>query len=98
MAYTTEIATEFNYPNLTILKILKDGVLNSWRIIPNEGYVMYDINGVYYDYNPETMEEFQVMHYFTSWDLPLNYNFDNFHWAAKLRSEVDENYIFGGDN
>lgn len=93
--YTTEIATEYNYPNLTILKLLEDGVQYAWRIVPNEGYVIYDVNGEYYETDPETMEEVPVMYYYVSWDLPLRYNFANFHWAAKLRSEVDENYIFG---
>lgn len=93
--YTEEIATEYNYPNLTVYRKLEDGVHYAWRIVPNEGYVMYDVNGVYYEQDPETMEEVQVMYYYTQWNLPLNYNFANFHWAATPRTEVDENYIFG---
>ena len=95
MAYNYEIATEYNYSNLTVLKRLKDGVQTAWRIVPNEGYVMYDVNSEDYEFDPETGEEVQVIYYYTSWDLPLNYNFANFHWAAKPRTEVDENYIFG---
>lgn len=93
--YTKEVATEYNYPNLTVWRTLKDGELSSWEITPNEGYVMYDVNAVYYETDPETMEEVQVMYYYMSWGLPKNYNFANFHWAAKPRTEVDENYIFG---
>lgn len=98
MEFTYVPSTEHVYPNLTVLQILCDGQPDGWRIVPNEGYVMYDVNGEYYETDPETMEEVQVMYYYTSWDLPRNYNFANFHWAAKLRSEVDENYIFGLPN
>lgn len=95
MAYTYEVATEHNYPNLTIWKILNDGIQTAWKITPNEGYVMYDVNATDTELDPDTMEEIPVTYYYTYWSLPLRYNFANFHWAAKLRSEVDENYIFG---
>lgn len=98
MAYTQEIATEHNYPNLTVFRLLNDGVQYGWEIKPNEGYVMYDVNATNTELDPDTMEEIPVTYYYISWSLPLRYNFANFHWAAKPRSEVDENYIFGIPN
>ena len=93
--YTYEIDTTKNYPNLTVYKNLKDGVLNGYRVNSNDGYVMYDTNDEYYEIDEATDEEVPVTYYFTVAQLPKTYNFDNFSWVAVLRSEVDENYIFG---
>lgn len=93
-----EVATEYNYPNLTVYRRFLNGSQSGWTIRANEGYVMYDVNATDTELDPETEEEIPVTYYYTAWNLPLNYNFNNFHWAAKLRTEVDENYIFGLDN
>lgn len=106
--WTREINTNFNFPNIDILNILKDGVLNGYEAIPHEGYVMYDTNdnNVEQAIDPETGEpmfddegnpiEVPVTYYFTLAGFPKTYNFANFSWVAVLRSTVDENYIFGG--
>ena len=108
--YTYEIASEFNFPNITVYNRFRDGELTGWRINANEGYVFYDPNEEFFEpqLDPETglpMEdengdfiEIQVNHYFRVSYLPLRYNFDNFPYIAVLESEVDENYIFGGNN
>lgn len=106
--YTVEVATEFNFPNITVYKKLEDGVHYAWRINPNEGYVMYDTRDENYEpvidpdtglpqTDPETGEmiEVPVTYYYTVASLPLQYDFANFPWVAVLRSSVDENYIFG---
>lgn len=94
--WTYEIATEYNFPNITIWKQYRDGVLANYRIEPNENYVMYNINDEYYEIDEETGQEVQVIHYFTSCHAPLTYPLgeDTFPWRAVLRSSVDENYIF----
>jgi hypothetical protein len=93
--YTYVISTEHNvYPNLTVYDRLKDGVLSGWKVIPNDGYVMYDTT----DNNTELDEngnEIPVTHYYTQANLSPYTNWGNFSWVAVLRSEVDENYIFG---
>lgn len=95
--YTEVIDTSFNFPNIDIYKKLKDGVHSAWRVYPQEGYVMYDTNDQNYIPNPDNeMELIPATFYYTMAGLPLNYNFDNFSWVAVLRSEVDENFIFGG--
>ena len=108
--YTYEIANEFNFPNITVYKRFRDGELTGWRINANEGYVFYDTTEEYFDLqlDPETglpMEdengnpiEIQVNHYFRVAYLSLRHNFDNFSYVAVPESEVDENYIFGGDD
>lgn len=96
--YTEEIATEFNFPNITISRVLADGVLASYRARTNPGYVMYNPNANDTELDPETMEERPVTYYYVIKGLPKTYNFANFPWVAVPRDSVDENYIFGGVN
>lgn len=95
--WTYPIDTEHNiYPNITVRQVLRDSVFTGWRINPNEGYVFYDTNANNTELDPETEEEIPVIYYYTEADLNPRYNWDNFSYVAVLRSEVDENYIFGG--
>lgn len=96
--YTEEIATEFNFPNITIYQVLADGVLAFYRARTNEGYVMYDPNANDMELDPDTNEEVPVTYYYTIKVIPKTYNFANFPWVAVPRDSVDENYIFGVDN
>ena len=93
--WTYEIATEHSFLNITLYKVLRDGEHVRWRFESNDGYVMYDTNASNTEPDPDTMMEVPVAYYYTNVDCPLNYNFGNFTWAAVLREEVDENYIFG---
>lgn len=94
--YTREIATDFNFPNITILKVLADGVLSFYEANANEGYVMYNPNAN--DTEPDTItgEPVPVTYYYVYKGFHKNYNFANFPWVAVPRDGVDENYIFGG--
>ena len=93
--YTEEIATEFNFPNITIYRVLADGVLASWRARANKGYVMYNPDANDVETDPETLEERPVVYYYTIKGFTRNYNFANFPWVAVPRDSIDENYIFG---
>jgi hypothetical protein len=107
--YTETLNTNYNFPHIDIYNRYKDGVQTAYRAYPHEGYVMYDTTDYYTEtqFDPETGEplldpetgepiEIPVRHYFTMAGLSLRTNFDNFTWVAVSRSEVDENYIFGG--
>lgn len=96
--YTEELNTVYSFPNLTLYNKLKDGEHYAYKLVPNEGYVMYRTDANETEYDPDTGEEIPVTYYYTIASLPLRYNFANFPWVAVLRSEVDENYIFGGGN
>ena len=99
MAINYEIATEYNFPNITIYKTMQDGVHRGYRANANDGYVFYDPNEIYYEQESPESEPIPVNHYFTVRYFPLNYNMANFSLIAVLRDSVDENYIFGvGDN
>jgi hypothetical protein len=91
--WTKEVATEFNFPNITVYRLLKDGVHNSWRFVSNDGYVLRDTSAQCTEPDPVTLEPVPVTYYYTNVDCPLNYDFDNFTWIAVLRSTVDENCI-----
>ena len=91
--WTKEIATEFNFPNITVYRLLKDGVHNSWRFVPNEGCVLRNPSDNFTEPDPVTLEPVPVTYYYTNVDCPLNYDFDNFTYIAVLCSTVDENYI-----
>lgn len=96
--WTEELNTNYNFPHIDIFNRYKDGVLANYRATPQGGYVMYDRTANDVELDPDTMEEIPVIYYRTTAYLPLNANFDNFIYVAVLRSEVDENYIFGGGN
>mgnify|MGYP007115388186 CR=1 FL=1 len=93
-----EVATDLNFPNITIERRYYDGVHSGYRMTANEGYVFYDTTANDTELNPETMEEVPVIYYYTIALLTTNFNFDNFPYVAVPRDSVDENYIFGGGN
>lgn len=94
--YTESINTNFNFPHIDIYNRYKDGVLSAYKLIPHEGYVVYDTTENNIEIDPETGEEKPVTYYSRMVIFPLNYNFNNFSYVAVLESEVDGNYIFGG--
>lgn len=97
--YTYEVATEYNFPGITVYKSLRDGVQTGWRINANDGFVFYDTTANNTEYNPDTMEFVPVTYYYTVAALPMREDMVNFRWVAVPRDSVDENYIFGvGDN
>lgn len=100
MAIKYRVSTEHNvFPNLIIEERYNDtnpSVILGYRVTPQEGYVFYDATANDIEYDPETGLEKSVIYYKTVAGLPINFNFDIFPYVAVLRSEVDENYIFGG--
>ena len=94
--YTYELSTEHNFPGISVYRVLRDGVLNSWEVRANEGYVFYNVNANDVEWNEDLQEEVPVTYYYTIKSLPLRFNFANFPWVAVPRDSVDENYIFGG--
>lgn len=98
--YSFVPSTDFDYPNITIYKKMRDSdnVQVAWRANANEGYVFYDQYENNTEWNEELQEEVPVIYYHRVASIPLNFNFANFPYVAVLESEVDENYIFGGGN
>ena len=93
--YTESINTNYNFPHIDIYNRYKDGVLSAYKLIPHEGYVVYDTNANEIEVDPETLEKIPVTYYSRLVIFPLNYNFANFSYVAVLESEVDPDYIFG---
>lgn len=111
MATTYENVTPSLIPNTTMVKRLVDGVHKNYQITPNEGYVLHDNASDYYDIDPETGMESDVvvLTYYTGMcSCGKNYDFDNTtiidgytaygsrEFFARPATEVPENNIFGG--
>jgi hypothetical protein len=93
--YTYIPDTEHVYPNLTIKKVLRDGVLVYYDLTSNDGYVMYRTNANDMEMD-ENGEWHPVIYYYTHAILQPRTNFETqFTWVAVLRSTVDEDMIFG---
>lgn len=84
---------DFNFQNITIKKIVKDGEVARFEAKPKAGYVMYDPNEKEVELDLFGNSH-QVTYYRTIAGFPKNYDFANFPYVAKLRSEVDEKYIY----
>lgn len=95
--YTEALNTNFNFPNIDIFNIFKDGVLNGYKVYPHEGYVMYSqSNDIITNIDPITGEETTETYYCRMAGLSLRYNFNNFDYVAVLESDVPADHIFGG--
>lgn len=95
--YTEVLANDFNYPNIDIYRRYTDGVQTGYKVLPQEGYVMYSpTNDVITELDPNTGEEVTNIYYCRLAILPLRYNFDNFNYIAVLESDVPADHIFGG--
>lgn len=94
--YTYEVATEFDFPNLTIERKLRDGVQIAWRLTANDGYVFYDTTANDTVFDPDTMEEIPIIYYYRVRSLSLNRDFTNFPFVAVPENSVPADQIFGG--
>ena len=92
--YTFELATEFNFPNISIYRRFRDGEQIGWRVNANEGYVFYDILANDTELDPETLGKKSVTYYYQVAFHTRNYDFSKFHYKAVLKNSVDKNYCF----
>ena len=79
--YTELLTNEFDFPNITVYKKLKNGEHYAWHIVANEGYVMYDTAANDVDYDEEG-NPFPIIYYYDQAHCPLFYDFTNFTWIA----------------
>lgn len=86
--WTYEKATEFNFPNITIYRRLKDGIQTGWRMNANDGYVFYDTSANDFEIDPATFREVPVIYYYKVRYLTLNRDFTEFPFVAVLESET----------
>ena len=91
--YTEELATDISFPHIEVYRKYRDGEHYGYRIVPEEGYLMYDTAANDTDYDPETGTEVPVTRYYHVIHASLMFDFDNFTWVAILESEVDEDHI-----
>lgn len=97
MAYSYEINTDFNIANITVHNVLNDGVLSSFQVTPNEGYVMYDTTANDMEYDGETETYVPTTYYYRLCYIPPFRPNWVYNWTAVLESEVPADHI-SGDN
>lgn len=91
--YTETLATDITFPNIDVYRTYRDGVQTGYRVVPQEGYLMYNTAANDTEYDPETDTEVPIIRYYHVLHCPLIFDFDNFTWVAVLESEVDEDHI-----
>lgn len=92
--YTEALMTEFNFANIDIINILRDGVSTGYEARTHEGYVMCDTTANEVELNPDTNEETQVIYYYRRRGFPSRFDFSKFPWIAVPIESVDEKNIW----
>lgn len=86
--------TNFNYPNITILKTFNNGVHDGYDVTPNEGYLMYSHStDIITMPSPITGKDIIQTHYCRFAWLPAKYNFDKFDYIAVPETECEVKQI-----
>lgn len=88
--YTETLATDITFPHIEVYRKYRDGEHYGYKIVPEEGYLMYDTSCNDMIYDPETGTDVPHISYCRVAHAPLNFDFDNFTWVAVLESEIDE--------
>lgn len=92
-----EVDVEHNiYPNMTVEKRYYNNEFAGWRVMANDGYVIYDDNEECTEFDILTLKEVPVKYYFAATYKNPRYNWSKFNYVAELREQVDEKYIFDG--
>lgn len=99
--YTYEDVTPTLIEDTTMQKLFIDGVHKTYRITPNDGYVLHDKNRDWTDVDPDTMEETLKLGYTTGTaTCGANYDFTTNprEFYAVLETSVPADQIFGVGN
>lgn len=92
--YKTEENTEFNIDNITVLNKLYGGELYAYKIIANNGFVMYDATAEDKYTDAETGAEVPCVHYYRNVDIPIKYGNAIKDYVAVEESAVNKDFIF----
>lgn len=92
--YKTEENTEFNIDNITVLNKLYGGKLYAYKIIANNGFVMYDATAEHIYIDEETGAEVPRVHYYRNVDIPIKYSDKINEYVAVEESTVNKDFIF----
>ena len=87
--YTKQIAIGFNFPNVTVYKVFKDGVFDRYDAETGAGYVMYDETQKSTVIDPMTMQEVTYVYYCSAVSFPKTYDMTKFPYKAVLKALVN---------
>lgn len=96
--WTETLANDITLPHIDVYRRYRDEVFSGYRVVTQEGYVMYDTTTNYTEPDPVTGENIPVTYYYTLMYCPVRTNFNTFTWIAVPRNSVPEDYIFGSEN
>ena len=82
MTVKYELATELEFPNITVKRRIVDGIHKGYQVSADDGYVIYDATATNKEIDAETMEEIPVIYYFSGAFLPSKFNFERFPYVA----------------
>ena len=89
MTVKYELATDLEFPNITIKRRMVDGIHKGYHVSANDGYAIYDATAENKELDPDTMEEIPVTYYFSEAFLPSKFVFERFPYVAvKLSDDV----------
>lgn len=84
------ISTEHNnYPNITVYDRLYDGVTSGWKLVADDGYVMYDTTDETTMLDNEG-NEIRDVYFCERVNLSPKNNWDKFSWVAVLSGDIDK--------
>ena len=89
-----EVANDISLENITVYRGMRDGVLKNYKLVANEGYVMYDTEEEIYELD-ENGNEVQVTYYCRLVYIPASIPVSNWTYVAIPESEADPDHIFG---
>ena len=87
--YTKQIAVGLSFPNITVYKVYRDGILDRYDAEANAGYVMYDEGARATVMDPVTMLEVPYVHYCSHAYFPKTYDMAKFPYKAVLKALVN---------
>lgn len=99
--YTYEEVIPTPIENATVKKAIRNGVFASYRVTPNDGYVLHDNERDWYNTDMETMGEVLYLGYTTGTaTCGANYDFtvNPREFYAVPEDSVPADQIFGGVN
>lgn len=94
MATVYELANDIVLHNITVYRGMRNGVLKSYKLESNDGYVMYDTEEVIYEPD-ENGNEVQVIYYCRLVYIPATISPENWTYVAIPESEANTDHIFG---
>lgn len=92
--YKTEPNTEYSTDNITVLNKYYGADLYAYKVVANDGFVLYDATAEETYYDAETGKEVPCVYYCRNVDIPNRLSRIIKNYVAVEENSVDKNFIF----